>query len=213
VNDVRRKIIDAYQGQVIISDQLDVQEGRLIARAEIGPGTFREHVLMFGLPLEDGTRMEFLPAPEAFSVKRIVFCFSASCLAQDVQTIIESAPWQLEIACKAFDHGLILFLRCDWEVFNNPMRVCEFCDGVYVVTRDPKCPSCGASRFRRVLEDEKRGNPDGWSYVHDKDTVPTVLRSQLGFRVRLGNAWTPLEITRKVVMWCCLEGLHARGLI
>jgi hypothetical protein len=144
-----------------------------------------------------------LDAPEAFSVRRLVWTFSSFAADQDVYGFAEAVVWTLWLGHKYVARNNIISLQTAPNIL-APIRTCEWCRSVYA--GDISCPGCGARQFS--IQGLPDGPPAGRRFFLEF-LMPVRILNQITFWVDL--AAPGFRPAAALELWCHLEGLHATG--
>lgn len=209
-------ILEQFGGHTYEPNRMDVQEGRLWDSFEFQPGSVMQPSTTDLFSDRYGTNNKIyadtnmsmsrrLPAPEAFSVQRVLFSFSRDCNDSDVFALAERLVWRLNIGKRYYLRQLIIAMR-PFDNMVAPFRVCDFCRAVYV--QSPTCPGCGARSFNLVSSIGGTIDSAGKQFLMEL-SQPIVIYNQVDFHVDFEHF--QYQPKHYVKMWCHLEGLHARG--
>jgi hypothetical protein len=218
INKDQQRILNAFRGQIYVSNQLDVQTGSLWDSIQFTKGqTAVQNIGLFEIPLGQAfpyggptktltdTNMNKagrLDAPEAFSVNRIVFTFSKRATDHDIYAFAEAATFTFWMGQKRYLWSPIISLQTLGTPL-APVRICDFCRAVYC--GDITCPGCGARQFQlSSLGEEEAGRR---FYL---DCERLIILDRITFKICLELS-APYIFQNYFKMWCHLEGLHARG--
>lgn len=210
------KILEEFNGQTYEPNRMDVQEGRLWdsfqaqAKSTLTKGNTKLFAYVepsYNKTLADTNLVNpcKLQAPEAFSIRRVMFTFSRICSDADLYAFAEMATWSLWLGYKYYLRSTIMSMR-PVDNMLAPFRTCEFCRSVYV--QDVRCPGCGANSFSLIASDAIRDNA-GRQFLMDLP-INVVIDNQMSFYVDFDfHSYTVKDDFK---LWCHLEGLHARGI-
>ena len=213
----QQKMIAAFNGQIQLVDGYgDVQPGAIYDAIEYEEGSaLNTPGSMFFTNVEAGSGKTYvetnmyenrrLPAPEAFSISRIMFTFARSCDPRDVLDLSERLCFEFWYGQKCYQRHVLNSLQQRSEP-GPLLRVCEYCHGVYVSRED--CPGCGAREFR--LPGVGEGSAQGYSCFLDLP-YPLVIVNQMSFFAQF--IMQPIILKHRLKIWCHLIGLHARGVM
>lgn len=220
LNHQQKHIFNEFNGTTYQPSCMDVQTGSLWDSVELLPGQEfnQQHSQLFTWPIGspaypraraktqiDTNMLECkrLPAPEAFSIARIVFTFSRDTSDKDLYTIAEQSLFRLWIGQKTYLWSVLISMPAVHQPI-APFRVCSFCAGVFV--NQTQCPGCGAKDFQLT----NLGDPQLTGRQFAMDVFPrVVINNQVSFFMTFDCESYTVE--NKFKMWCHLEGLHARG--
>lgn len=213
-------IFNEFNGTCYVPNSMDVQTGAIWDSVELQPGQEfnREHTHLFTFPIsypayplartktQVDTNMQMsrrLPAPEAFSIARVVFTFSRDTADEDLYTIAEQSLFRLWIGQKYYIWSVLISMPAMHQPI-APFRICSFCAGVFV--NQTQCPGCGAKDFQLA----NLGDPQLTGRQFAMDVYPRlVIGNQTTFYMTFDCQ--PYRVKNRFKMWCHLEGLHARG--
>lgn len=208
----QKYVMERFRGQIYITNQLDVQTGRLWDCMTFRAGEEFTSGEWFSTPEPKGnppkTRLETnlnqsrrLDAPEAFSVERVVITFSKYADPYDVAALQDGAWWQFFVGQKYYLWSIIGHMATSKEPI-SPIRICDFCRSVFV--EQSQCPGCGARSFKLTTLGDA-----GQQFMMDvKPEI--VLANQISFYVVLRSS-RPIRFRNDLKIWFHCEGLHARG--
>ena len=200
LSEQQAKFIKAFNGQVYISETLDIQSVPLWDSFHFLQGqtlTPRNAALFVEVAFSSTgkTRREtnlyqpqVLAQPEAFSVEQIRFVFSKETDPAEAYRFAESATFEFWLGKKTYAEKLIA--GCE------PYK--------------PTCPHCAKPIFDiSNPEYPLKESEIGLSFVYKCDPR-LVIANQQSFW--MGLEFTPFTVTgERLSMWCFLEGLYARG--
>jgi hypothetical protein len=203
----RQHILGKFRGQIYISNQLDVQTGRLWDSLSFEAGDELVRAEWFSNPngktLLDTNVFQSrqLDAPEAFSAERVVITFAQSAAPEDVAAIQDGAWFRFWLGCKYYLWSPIGHMTTTKEPM-SPIRICDFCKSVYV--EQLQCPGCGARSFKLT----SLGEPGQQFSMEVNPEI--VIVNQISFYATLETN-RPIKFKKPLKVWFHLEGLHARG--
>jgi hypothetical protein len=200
----------AFHGSYMPDHRMDVQAGHLWDSCKFRKGEHLASRYEFFSNPRDKTLIETnvrtyrrLDAPESFSIARVLFTFSNTSRPEDIFGVAESFVWSLWLGHKRYLSSPIISLQTATQPV-APIRICTYCQAVYVQDRD--CPGCGARDFRLSEVGEQTGLVF-FLDLHEHEYL--IIDNQLSFYVQLdGDGWTFRDDFK---MWVHFEGLHARG--
>lgn len=211
----RQEIIDAFRGELYLSDQYRVQSGFLWDSVSYSRGAFinRDNSQFFsnvgamsGKTIADSNMdiPRILPAPSAFSATRIILTFANDVLDVDYHAFCEMAAFEFWIGQRLYIRAAVVTLPAMQQNQSAPIRICGYCTGVYA--NSATCPNCGASCFSLSHVD---GTQIGRQLVID--VAPRlVIANCISFYARFEMERYAV-IGERFKVWCHLEGLHVTG--
>jgi hypothetical protein len=215
----QQALLAAFHGQVYMGNHVDIQKGRLWDCIDFAAGSslYPAYLRFFENvgPGSGKTILESnvstphrLDAPEAFSIRRVLFTFDRRAVEEDVYGIAESCCFSLMLGQKYYLRSPIITLQTTNAPL-APIRHCTYCRAVYVMQE--QCPGCGAQEFLLDASGEFEVGRCFFLDLAPEESI--VIVNQMSFRVFLDtNAWG-YTLKAKLRLWCHLEGLHMRGVV
>ena len=150
-----------------------------------------------------------LPPPEEFVIQRVLFTFSSKADDRDIYRFAETRVFRFMLQNKIYLQSPIISLqmRGRGEIVKAPIRICEYCCGVWV--NGERCPGCGAMEFKiSTIGGEEAGR----CFVMDLGKGQEIkIEMGMYFRVELEGDMEGYVMEEDIKIWCHFEGLHTRG--
>ena len=213
----QQQILAAFDGHLDISNELDVQPGAIYDAISYRRGdTITLHNSQFFRNVNEASGKTFvetnmwengkLPAPEAFSISRMMITFSRKSDPRDVMNIAERVCFEFWLDQKNYQRHVLNSLQQRTEE-SAPFRICEYCRAVYVQME--QCPGCGARAFVLAgLGTDERAS--GHVFFLDLP-YPLVIVNQISFYAQFQMRDSGIVVNEDLKIWCHLVGLHFRG--
>lgn len=195
----QQMIVDAFNSQVYVSNQMDVQHTPLYDSVTIAAGNplsvltsqfFTNVGANSGktLALSNVTQSQKLAAPEAFSIFAFRFRFAENISLLDLYNLLNTFCLEFYLGQKAYQRGPLWFYSAGGGVFGTSTQSYTSTAGTVL----------------------NNGNP-GRDSMH-KLAISVVIENQMTFYAQLqGNTYTVNASGTGLFLQLCLDGLYARG--
>lgn len=130
-------IINAFRGQIYISDQLDVQDTPLYDTITKTAGQSISNTDRWWANVANNsgkttaqtnmTENSLLPAPEAFAVFSVKLGWSEGMLRSDLQSLVDGCAYNLVLGKKIYQQGNMRHYSAGWGIYATTTRTSESC--------------------------------------------------------------------------------------